>query len=195
MLIEEIAMTGLGGDGEDILAVAGFELVQLLIFHKLDAHIQQAARLEEKAELVLSIGRSHKVRRKVLPAESVFIFHAAGRNEIAEHSHHVAELQRNALIAERHLAETAILQIARNQKVKTGVLRALVVRQIVVGLFNHSLKTVKIAHGQVLIVRIIGKITLAQGKFVPERVIGSVVIRAPALLENGPDAATFIVKA
>ena len=163
MLIEEIAMPGLGGDGEDVLAVAGFELVQLLVFHKLDAHIQHAARLEEKAELVLSIGRSHQVRRKVLPAESVFIFHAAGRNEIAKHSHHVTELQRNVLFDERHLAETAILQIARNQKVKTGVLLGLVVRQIVVGLLNHRLEPVKIAHGQVLIVRIIGKITLALG--------------------------------
>ena len=194
MLIQKIAMPGLGGDGEDVLAVAGFELVQLLVFHKLDAHIQHAARLEEKAELVLSIGRSHQVRRKVLPTEAVFIFHAAGRNEIAEHSHHMAKLQRNALISERHLAETAIRQIAGNQEVKTCVLRALVGRQIVVGLFNHSLKTVTIAYGQVLIVRIIGKITLAQGKFVRERVIGSVVIRAPAL-ENGPNAAAVIVKA
>ena len=183
MLIEEIAMPGLGGDGEDVLAVAGFKLVQLLVFHKLDANIEHAARLEEKAELVLSIGSSHQVRRKVLPAEAVFIFHAAGRNEIAKHGHYVAELQRNALIAELHLAETAILQIARNQKVETGVLRTLVVRQIVVSIRNNSLQPSKIAHVQVLIVRIIGKITLAPGKYVRERVIGSVVIRV-STLEN-----------
>ena len=194
MLIEEIAMPGLGGNGEDVLAVAGFELVQLLVFHKLDAHIQHAARLEEKAELILSIGRSHQVRRKVLPAEAVFIFHAAGRNEIAKHSHHMAEIKGYLLSCHFDLTALAALQITRHQKVKTGVLLALVVRQIGVGLFNHSLKTVTIANGQALIVRIIGKITLAQGKFVPERVIGSVVIRTPAL-ENRPNAAAVIVKA
>ena len=192
MLIEEIAMPGLGVDGEDILAVAGFELVQLLVFHKLDAHIQHAVRLEEKAKLVLSIDRSHQVRRKVLPAESVFIFHAAGRNEIAKQGHYVAELQRNALFAERHLAETAILQIARNQKVKTSVLRALVGRQIVVGIGDYSLEFGKIAHGQVLIIRIICKVTHTSGEDFGDRIVRSVILRR-VFLEDGPDSFTIIV--
>ena len=121
MLIEEIAMPGLGGDGEDILAVASFKLVQLLVFHKLNANIEHAARLEEKAELVLSIGSSHQVRRKVLPAEAVFIFHAAGRNEIAKHGHYVAEFKGYLLSFHLDLTPLAALQIARHQKVQIRI--------------------------------------------------------------------------